>query len=86
MCSLSLIHILHKWPLIASKAKGTYFWDMDGNRYLDFMCAYGPNVLGYSDPDVDKAAIEQLAIANCTTCLLYTSRCVSETGSCFYGR
>lgn len=62
---------LHKWPLIASKAKGTYFWDMDGNRYLDFMCAYGPNVLGYSDPDVDKAAIEQLAIANCTTAPSY---------------
>ena len=57
---------LNKWPLIASKAKGTYFWDMDGNRYLDLMCAYGPNVLGYCDPDVDKAAIEQLSIANCT--------------------
>ena len=62
---------LNKWPLIASKAKGTYFWDMDGNRYLDFMCAYGPNVLGYSDPDVDKAAIEQLSIANCTTAPSY---------------
>ncbi|HIS02867.1 MAG TPA: aminotransferase class III-fold pyridoxal phosphate-dependent enzyme [Candidatus Pullichristensenella avicola] len=62
---------LSKWPLIASKAKGTYFWDMDGNRYLDLMCAYGPNVLGYGDPDVDKAAIEQLAIANCTTAPSY---------------
>ena len=62
---------LNKWPLIASKAKGTYFWDMDGNRYLDLMCAYGPNVLGYSDPDVDKAAIEQLSIANCTTAPSY---------------
>ena len=62
---------LNKWPLIASKAKGTYFWDMDGNRYLDLMCAYGPNVLGYGDPDVDKAAIEQLSIANCTTAPSY---------------
>ena len=62
---------LEKWPLISSKAKGTYFWDMDGNRYLDFMCAYGPNVLGYGDPDVDRAAMEQLMIGNCTTAPSY---------------
>ena len=62
---------LEKWPLISSKAKGAYFWDMDGNRYLDFMCAYGPNVLGYGDPDVDRAAMEQLMIGNCTTAPSY---------------
>ena len=47
---------LEKWPLISSKAEGTYFWDMDGNKYLDLMCAYGPNVLGYNDTEVDAAA------------------------------
>ena len=62
---------LDKWPLISSKAEGAYFWDMDGNRYLDFMCAYGPNILGYGDPDVDKAAMEQLKIGNCTTAPSY---------------
>jgi len=62
---------LEKWPLIASRAEGTYFWDMDGNRYLDFMCAYGPNILGYGDPDVDAAAMEQLKVANCTTAPSY---------------
>ena len=62
---------LEKWPLISSKAKGAYFWDMDGNRYLDFMCAYGPNVLGYGDEDVDRAAMEQLRIGNCTTAPSY---------------
>lgn len=62
---------LEKWPLISSKAKGTYFWDMDGNRYLDLMCAYGPNVLGYGDPDVDRAAMEQLMAGNCTTAPSY---------------
>lgn len=55
------------YPFFASKAQGTYFWDLDGNRFIDYMCAYGPNILGYNDPDVDKAAIEQLAIGNCTT-------------------
>ena len=33
---------LEKWPLLSSKAKGAYFWDLDGNPYLDLMCAYGP--------------------------------------------
>jgi len=62
---------LEKWPLISSKAQGTYFWDMDGNRYIDLMCAYGPNVLGYNDPDVDAAALEQLKLGNCTTAPSY---------------
>ena len=62
---------LEKWPLISSRAEGAYFWDMDGNRYLDFMCAYGPNVLGYGDPDVDRAAMEQLKVGNCTTAPSY---------------
>ena len=62
---------LENWPLISSRAQGTYFWDMDGNKYLDFMCAYGPNVLGYNDPDVDAAAIAQLNVGNCTTAPSY---------------
>lgn len=56
-----------KWPLLSDHAKGTYFWDVDGNKYIDFMCAYGPNVLGYCDDDVDAAAIEQLKKGNCLT-------------------
>ena len=43
---------LSKWPLIASRAQGTYFWDMDGKRYLDCMCAYGP--VSYTHLDVYK--------------------------------
>jgi len=58
---------LEKWPLISERAQGTYFWDMDGNRYIDLMCAYGPNVLGYNDPDVDAAALAQMKAGNCTT-------------------
>ena len=55
------------FPLFSERAQGAYFWDVDGNRFIDYMCAYGPNVLGYGDPDVDNAAIEQLKKANCTT-------------------
>ena len=55
------------FPLFSSKAKGAHFWDLDGNKYIDYMCGYGPNVLGYNDPDVDAAALEQLKKENCVT-------------------
>ncbi|MGN0573489.1 MAG: aminotransferase class III-fold pyridoxal phosphate-dependent enzyme [Acutalibacteraceae bacterium] len=55
------------YPLFSAKAKGSYFWDVDGNRFIDYMCAYGPNVLGYNDPDVDAAAMAQAKIENCVT-------------------
>jgi glutamate-1-semialdehyde 2,1-aminomutase len=58
---------VEKWPLFSEKAEGTYFWDVDGNRYIDYMCAYGPNILGYNDPDVDAAVAAQMKLGNCTT-------------------
>ena len=55
------------FPLFSSRAKGSYLWDLDGNRFIDYMCAYGPNILGYHDPDVDAAAAKQREISDCTT-------------------
>lgn len=55
------------FPFYIKEAKGAYMWDLDGNRFIDYMCAYGPNVLGYNDPDVDEAARRQMEICNCTT-------------------
>lgn len=55
------------FPIFSDHAKGTYFWDVDGNRFVDYMCAYGPNVLGYCDEEVDEAAIQQLKKGNCVT-------------------
>ena len=55
------------FPLYSSKAQGSYLWDLDGNRFIDYMCAYGPSILGYHDPDVDEAAARQRAISDCTT-------------------
>ena len=58
---------VNRWPRFSEKAQGSYFWDVDGNKYIDYMCAYGPNVLGYCDEDVDAAAIEQIKKGNCVT-------------------
>lgn len=58
---------IEAYPMFCDHAKGSYFWDVDGNRFIDYMCAYGPNVLGYNDPDVDEAARKQMERGNCTT-------------------
>jgi len=55
------------YPKYCDRAKGSYFWDVDGNRFIDYMCAYGPNILGYNDPDVDEAAARQREKGDCTT-------------------
>jgi glutamate-1-semialdehyde 2,1-aminomutase len=49
-----------EYPQFFSRAQGAHIWDADGNRYIDYMCAYGPNLLGYADPEIDAAYIEQL--------------------------
>lgn len=43
------------YPFFAQRAKGSRFWDVDGNEFIDYMCAYGPMVLGYGHPEVDAA-------------------------------
>jgi glutamate-1-semialdehyde 2,1-aminomutase len=55
------------FPFFSERAKGSYFWDVDGNRFIDYMCAYGPNVLGYNDDEVDEAAAKQRALEDCVT-------------------
>lgn len=55
------------YPQFSERAQGPYFWDIDGNRYIDYMCAYGPNILGYNDPDVDEAAAKQREKGDCVT-------------------
>lgn len=48
------------YPFYAQRAKDSYFWDVDGNRFIDLMCAYGPNVLGYNNERVDAAYQKQM--------------------------
>ena len=47
------------YPQFFSRARGSRIWDADGNEYIDFMCGYGPMILGYADKDVDAAAEAQ---------------------------
>lgn len=54
-------------PQFFARAEGCRLWDTDGNEYIDFMCGYGPNLLGYHHPKVDEAARKQQAIGDCMT-------------------
>lgn len=55
------------FPQFLSRAEGAYIWDTDGNKYLDFLCAYGPNILGYGDEGVAKAINAQLLLGDTMT-------------------
>jgi glutamate-1-semialdehyde 2,1-aminomutase/spore coat polysaccharide biosynthesis protein SpsF len=47
-------------PMFLTKGAGGRVWDVDGNEYVDLVCALLPVVLGYRDPDVDAAIRAQL--------------------------
>jgi glutamate-1-semialdehyde 2,1-aminomutase len=48
------------YPQFFSRGEGAYLWDVNGSRYLDLMCAYGPQLFGYAHEGIDAAAIEQI--------------------------
>ena len=50
----------HKFPLAIKKAKGSWIEDVNGNKYLDFLCGAGTLALGHNDEDVNKAMINML--------------------------
>jgi glutamate-1-semialdehyde 2,1-aminomutase len=44
-------------PILIDRGEGAYIWDVDGNRYIDFIGSWGPMILGHGDPSV-VAALE----------------------------
>ncbi len=47
-------------PSFIERGEGCYLWDVDGNKYLDFVCSLGPIIIGYNDPRVNEAISAQL--------------------------
>ena len=48
-------------PLFIRKAKGSRIWDEDGNNYIDYVCSWGPLILGAAYPKVVSALRSQAA-------------------------
>lgn len=56
---------LGSYPSFLARGDGCRIWDVDGNEYIDFMCSYGPIVLGHRHPKVEAAARAQQEKADC---------------------
>jgi glutamate-1-semialdehyde 2,1-aminomutase len=52
-------------PILIESGKGSHLQDVDGNDYVDFVCSWGPLILGHAHPDV-VSAIRQRAAAGTT--------------------
>lgn len=48
-------------PVFMKKAQGAHFWDVDDNRYIDYLAAYGPIITGHAHPHITKAISEAAA-------------------------
>ncbi|WP_338848361.1 amino acid adenylation domain-containing protein [Massilia sp. W12] len=49
------------YPIVSARSKGAYFWDQDGNRYIDTACGYGAMFFGHNPDFIVQALQEQIA-------------------------
>ncbi len=45
-------------PFFTQRAQGSKLWDVDGNEYIDYVCSWGPAILGHAHPKVVRAIQE----------------------------
>jgi len=48
-------------PVFFARAEGAYLFDVDGNRYIDYVASWGPSILGHAHPTVVRAVCETAA-------------------------
>lgn len=49
-----------EYPIFLETGKGCRLTDVDGNEFIDFLCGYGPIILGYREEEVDEAVYQQI--------------------------
>ncbi len=54
-----------EYPIFLTHGYGGHIVDVDGNDYIDMLCGYGPIILGYREPEIDAAVVEQLESGFC---------------------
>ncbi len=50
-----------EYPIFLESGKGCHLTDVDGNEFVDFLCGYGPIILGYREEEVDRAVYDQIS-------------------------
>ncbi len=54
-----------EYPIFITHGRGSHIFDVDGNEYIDMLCAYGPIILGYDEPEINQAVIAQMEKGFC---------------------
>jgi glutamate-1-semialdehyde aminotransferase len=52
--------IAGEYPVFIDSGQGCRLTDVDGNEFIDFLCGYGPMILGYREKEVDEAVQKQI--------------------------
>jgi len=52
-------HNYHPLDVVVERAEGVWVWDVDGNKYLDFLAAYSAVNQGHAHPEIRRALVEQ---------------------------
>ena len=70
-------------PIVFDRVEGAYAWDVDGNRYIDYIGSWGPAICGHANPEVIEAlqqaltktyiGLDFIRFKTCFTTCLYKS-------------
>ena len=60
-------HNYHPLPVVLKKGVGVYLWDVEGNKYYDFLSAYSAVNQGHCHPKINKALNEQAKVLTLTS-------------------
>jgi len=64
-------HNYHPLPVVLNKGEGIYVWDVEGNKYYDFLSAYSAVNQGHCHPKITKALLDQSSILTLTSRAFY---------------
>lgn len=67
-------HNYHPLPVVLSKGKGVYVWDVEGKKYYDFLSAYSAVNQGHCHPKITKALINQAETLALTSRAFYNNQ------------
>ena len=60
-------HNYHPLPVVLKKGVGVYLWDVEGNKYYDFLSAYSAVNQGHCHPKINKALHDQAKVLTLTS-------------------
>lgn len=79
-------HSVNMSPLFIKKADGAYVYDADDNKYVDYICSWGPMILGHNNKEIYNAVIESakngLSFGYATEIEVRMAKLISEMVPC----